>query len=132
MPACKKLVRCGVTSRVSWFDMPVRDLDRAIDFYRVVLDCEITVEKATSGSIGVIAHSDGEIAGSLFKKEGYLPSPQGILVYLNVNGRLEEAVQQVRRMGGHVLREAHAISPWGYRAIVLDCEGNRVALHSYH
>jgi len=101
-------------------------------FYSAVLDCRITQEKATSGTIGVIEHSDGEIAGALFCKEGYPPSAQGVLVYLNVNGRLAAAVNKVREYGGHILREVHAISPWGYRALVLDSEGNRIALHSYH
>lgn len=121
-----------MSSRVSWFDMPVEDLERAIAFYSAVLDCEIMREDATSGTIGVISHMDGEIAGSLFKKEGYPPSAQGALIYLNVNGRLANAVLQVKEKGGHILREVHAISPWGYRALVLDSEGNRIALHSYH
>ena len=119
-------------SQVSWFDIPVQDLDRAIRFYSAVLDCRISHERATSGLIGVIEHSDGDIAGALFCKEGYAPSAQGVLLYLNVNGRLAEAVARVRQHQGHVLREVHAISPWGYRALVLDSEGNRIALHSYH
>ncbi len=121
-----------MSDRVSWFDMPVADLDRAISFYSAVLDCEISREEATSGEIGVISHADGEIAGCLFRKEGYPPSAEGALIYMNVNGRLPQVLDLVRTHGGEVLRDYHAISPWGYRAIILDSEGNRVALHSFY
>jgi predicted enzyme related to lactoylglutathione lyase len=121
-----------MSNRVSWFDMPVVELERACEFYAAVLDCDIHRDQATSGEIGVISHADGEIAGALFCKAGYPPSAEGALVYLNVSGRLHDAVAAVRVHGGEVLRDVHAISPWGYRALVLDSEGNRVALHSYY
>jgi len=54
----------------------------------------------------------------------------GILVYMNVNGRLRDAVAQVTAHGGKVLQDTHAIGPHGFRAIVRDSEGNRIALHS--
>ena len=64
------------------------------------------------------------------------PNPQevtgtaGVLVYMNVNGRIRNAVSQVEALGGKVLEPTHAIGPHGFRAIVLDSEGNRIALHS--
>ena len=56
--------------------------------------------------------------------------PRGLLVYLNVDGRIADAERAVAAGGGQVLKATHAIGPHGYRAIVLDSEGNRVALHS--
>ena len=32
--------------------------------------------------------------------------------------------------GGKILKTRHSIGPHGFRAIVLDSEGNRIALHS--
>jgi predicted enzyme related to lactoylglutathione lyase len=49
---------------------------------------------------------------------------------LNTDGRLEEVLNAVEKHGGKVLAEAHSIAPFGFRAIVLDSEGNRIALHS--
>ena len=54
----------------------------------------------------------------------------GILVYMNVEGRIRDAVAQVEKLGGKVLEPTHPIGPHGFRAIVLDSEGNRIALHS--
>ena len=32
--------------------------------------------------------------------------------------------------GGEVMQPKHQIGPYGYRAVVIDSEGNRIALHS--
>jgi predicted enzyme related to lactoylglutathione lyase len=52
------------------------------------------------------------------------------MIYLNANGRLDEAVAAVPANAGSVIEAKHAIGPFGFRAIVIDSEGNRVALHS--
>lgn len=50
---------------------------------------------------------------------------------LNLNdGRIRNAVARVTALGGKVLEPAHAIGPHEFRAVVLDSEGNRIALHS--
>ena len=49
---------------------------------------------------------------------------------MNVEGRMRDAVAQVQRHGGKVLKAPESIGPHGFRAIVLDSEGNRIALHS--
>jgi hypothetical protein len=41
-----------------------------------------------------------------------------------------DAVQQAERHGGKVLQPPHAIGPHGFRAVILDSDGNRLALHS--
>jgi predicted enzyme related to lactoylglutathione lyase len=60
----------------------------------------------------------------------HAPSTQGPLIYLNCAGRLEAAETAVVPNGGKVLEPGHQIGPYGHRAVVLDSEGNRVALHS--
>ena len=57
-------------------------------------------------------------------------STGGPLLYLNANGRLDQAVAAAAANGGKVVEPKHQIGPHGYRAIVLDSEGNRIALHS--
>jgi predicted enzyme related to lactoylglutathione lyase len=53
-----------------------------------------------------------------------------MLVYLNAQGRLDEAVAAVVANGGKVIQPKHPIGPHGFRAIIHDSEGNRIALHS--
>jgi predicted enzyme related to lactoylglutathione lyase len=52
------------------------------------------------------------------------------MIYLNANGRLDDALAKVDANGGKVIQPKHQIGPFGFRAIVLDSEGNRIALHS--
>jgi len=42
----------------------------------------------------------------------------------------EPALLAVGTNGGKILIPKHPIGPYGFRAVVLDSEGNRVALHS--
>ena len=53
-----------------------------------------------------------------------------MLLYFNCEGRLDEAIAVVEPNGGKVLEQKHQIGPYGFRAVVLDSEGNRIALHS--
>ena len=118
-----------MTHKVVWFDVPVLDLDRAVRFYAAVLQTEVKRDSPDM-PIGVLAHAEGEVAGCLFRADDERPSERGPLLYFNVDGRLEEAVAAAVEQGGRVLKPPHAIGPFGHRAIVLDSEGNRIALHS--
>jgi predicted enzyme related to lactoylglutathione lyase len=117
--------------QVVWFDIPVRDIDRAVRFYSAVLGTTIKKEQAGPGAaIAVLPHSEGAIGGSLVQNMDAKPSDSGPLLYLNTNGRLDEALLAVEKHGGRVLAEKHSIAPFGFRAVVIDSEGNRIALHS--
>lgn len=115
-------------NRAVWFDIPVANLDRAANFYAAVLGVRVDKEESDNFSFCVIEHKDGN-GGCLVKSPDEVTAV-GVLLYLNVNGRIRDAVRQVRSHGGGLVEDVHSISPHGYRAIVLDSEGNRVALHS--
>ncbi len=81
-------------------------------------------------SIGLLPGAESDVSGCLFTKAEDGPSDRGVLVYLNAQGRLDEAVAAVESNGGKVLQPKHQIGPHGFRAVILDSEGNRLALHS--
>lgn len=116
-------------NRLVWFDIPVADLERAAAFYRAVLGIGVHIEKSPGYAIGVLEHRDGN-GGCLVPKAGEITSTGGILVYLNADGRIREAVRQVESLGGRVVEPPQSIGPHGFRAIVIDSEGNRIALHA--
>ncbi len=116
-----------MTNRIVWFDVPASDLERAINFYSKVLDVEI---KEEFPGVAVMSHDQDEISGCIFKSEEIQPSDQGALLYFNVNGRLDEAVSAVVACGGTIKEPRHPIGEFGHRALVIDSEGNRIALHS--
>ncbi len=115
---------------ICWTDIPVTDLDRSIRFYSAVLGAEVKKESAGPMQFGLLPHAQTNVSGCLVKADDNKPSQQGPLVYLSVEGRLDDAMMQVGKQGGKVLKEKHQIGPHGFRAIILDSEGNRVALHS--
>lgn len=116
-------------NRVVWCDIPVADLDRAAAFYRAVL--AITVDKMEFGDTAfcLLEHDKGN-GGCLVPHAGYTGCANGPLVYMNVDGRIRDAVAQVETLGGKIIEPVHPIGPHGVRTIVLDSEGNRIALHS--
>jgi predicted enzyme related to lactoylglutathione lyase len=119
-----------MANQVVWLDIPVLDLDRAIRFYSAVLGAPVKKEEHPGMAMGILPHAEHEVSGCLFKSEGEKPADHGPLVYFNAQGRLDQAVAAVEANGGKVLKPKHAIGPYGFRAVILDSEGNRVALHS--
>lgn len=119
-----------MANQVVWVDIPVVDLDRAIRFYTAVLGGEVAKEEFPGMAIGVLPHEGSDVGGCLVKNEEDKPSAHGPLLYLNADGRLDQAIAAVVPNGGKVVTPKHSIGPYGSRAIVLDSEGNRVALHS--
>lgn len=119
-----------MANQIVWCDIPVVDLERAIKFYSVILGAEVKKQEFSGTAIGILPHNDGEVGGCLIASDTEKPSDKGVMVYLNTNGRLDDAVASVAPNGGQVLQAKHPIGPFGFRAIILDSEGNRVALHS--
>ena len=116
-------------NRLVWFDIPVADLERATAFYRGVLGVGVHVETTPGYSFAVLEHKDGN-GGCLVPKAGEISANAGILVYLNVNGRMRDAVRHVETLGGRIVEPPRSMGPHGFRAIVVDSEGNRIALHA--
>jgi predicted enzyme related to lactoylglutathione lyase len=118
-----------------WTDIPVVDLNRAIRFYSAVLGAEVPRMSENGVDYGLLPHEeqnssgclcvDGDSAGTKNK-----PSQNGPLIYLLVEGRLNEAVKAAKSNGGKVLQARQQIGAHGFRAVILDSEGNRIALHS--
>ena len=80
--------------------------------------------------MAVLPYAEGSVGGSLIQSLDAKPSDTGPLLYLNAQGRIDEVLRTVAIFGGKVIAEKHSIAPFGYRAIILDSEGNRIALHS--
>jgi len=114
-----------------WVDIPVADLDRALAFYSAVLGEAVTREGGPGFSFGLFPHEMQSVGGCLYAPDGdNAPSLKGPLVYINAEGRLAAAFEAVSAHGGKVEQAPHQIGPHGWRAIVIDSEGNRIALHA--
>ena len=113
-----------------WIDIPVTDLDRAIDFYSAVLSAPVQKISEHGFVFGLLPHTEDNVSGCLSVMSDRKPSQDGPLVYLNVEGRLDLALEEVKKQGTTVLKGKEQIGPYGHRAIILDSEGNAIALYS--
>jgi uncharacterized protein len=116
-------------NRAVWFDIPVADLDRAAAFYRAVLGIAVQKHEFDGFSFCVLDHQDGN-GGCLVQGAQEVTGTSGILLYMNAEGRIRDALSHVEAQGGRVVEPCKSIGPHGFRAVVLDSEGNRIALHS--
>ena len=121
-------------SAISWFEIPVTDFNRAKKFYTKVLGIGITDHPMPDPTMeyGVFDYKpekDG-IGGAIFKGEGQNPSMEGATVYLNGGNDLSLPLSRVERAGGKVLTPKTDIGEHGFMALLVDTEGNKVALHS--
>ncbi len=119
----------SVYNRIVWCDIPVADLDRAATFYRAVLGIKVERMEFDGQAFCILEHDQGN-GGCLVADPARAGTTSGPLIYLNVDRRLREATANVEEQGGSVEEPPHPIGPHGFRAIVIDSEGNRVALHS--
>ena|SRR5271170_2085240 len=119
-----------MANQIVWCDIPVKDLDRSIKFYSAVLGQTVSKETYGPMSIGLLPHVDKGVGGCLTVMDDAQPSANGPLIYLNCDGRLDDAGAAVEKNGGKILKPKHQIGPYGSRTLILDSEGNRIALHS--
>ena len=92
---------------VNWFEIPVSDMDRAVAFYEAMLG--ITMERMTAGtSVAVFPHDEGGVGGAL-SLDGREPSSSGSLVYLEVDGPLQDALDRVAGAGGEVVKNTETL-----------------------
>ena len=73
------------------------------------------------------------ISGSLVQHEEYIPSAtDGTLVYFNSqSGDIDHELSRVEEAGGTIIKPKVLISnEVGYMAVIVDTEGNRIALYN--
>jgi predicted enzyme related to lactoylglutathione lyase len=115
---------------VIYFEIPVNDMDRAIEFYSAVFDFTFEKNIIDHNEMAFFPFEDGArgITGALAKGEIYIPTLQGILIYFSTND-IDLMLEKVITYGGEILYPKTSNGELGYVAEFKDCEGNRIALH---
>ena len=114
-----------------WFEIPVRDLERAMRFYRAAFGYDLQEQQMGPGRMAGFPMYPGNpgASGTLILDEGYVPSHHGTLVYISVDD-IEGTLAKIVQAGGKTLLPKLSIGEHGAVAHFEDSEGNRVALHS--
>ena len=124
-----------MSNAINWFEIPTRDMDKAIRFYEAMLG--VSLQRETFGGVphGVFPADKGDqksVHGALVTetptKRG--PGAGGVVIYLNAPNGVPDAVEKATKAGGAVLLPTTAIGPHGWIAVVRDLDGNEVGLHA--
>jgi predicted enzyme related to lactoylglutathione lyase len=120
------------TDAISWFEIPVRDLERAQRFYENVLDRKLKRETMGEEQLAIFPAAEGRAQGCInIGPNPVAPSSSGTRVYLDVSPSIDAALSRVADAGGKVVTRKTALPPGlGFWAHVSDTEGNVVGLHA--
>ncbi len=119
-----------MANAINWFEIPALDIKRAINFYNTIFDIElVSMEGGDGFPMGMFPVEDG-VSGAVIAGEGYTPSAQGSIVYLNGGDDLNTVLDRVVAAGGQVELAKMDIGENGFVAFFKDTEGNKVGLHS--
>lgn len=120
---------------LNWFEIPVSDFERAKKFYETIFNYQMPENIMGYVRMGFFLYDfqNGKIGGAICQSDMHKPSQEGSLIYLNCQPDLKIVLDKVINAGGKILQEKKKISAeqeLGYTAIIIDTEGNKVALHS--
>ncbi len=120
------------TDAINWFEIPVRDLDRAQRFYETVLDRKLARETMGEERLAIFPAAQGRTQGCInIGPQPVAPSTSGTRVYLDASPSIDAALSRVADAGGKVVVRKTALpSGMGYWAHMSDTEGNIVGLHA--
>lgn len=122
-------------SAISWFEIPATDLGRATKFYEAIFDVSLIPMDTPNIKMRMFPVEDPmtDIGGAVVNSGGFhTPSAtDGPLIYLNGNPDVQTVLDKVEKAGGKILLQKTEISPeYGFMAVIIDTEGNRIGLHS--
>ena len=120
-----------MTNAINWFEIPVKDFDRAKKFYETLYGAEIFEMPFPGGRYGMLpCDMQNGVGGGIAQGEGFEPSEKGTVVYLNGGEDLNIPLAKVEAAGGKIIMPRTSIGENGFMAHFMDTEGNHVALHS--
>lgn len=114
-----------------WFEIPVRDMGRAVNFYDDVLGTALQPEPHGGMELAVFPFDpEHHVTGALMKLAHCEPSMHGSTVYLSVND-VAQTLARIQTAGGMVIVPRTELPDGrGAFAQFRDSEGNRVGLWS--
>lgn len=119
---------------ISWFEIPASDLGRAQAFYEAIFQVKLHPLDMPNIRMRMFPIDDLMGVGGAVVDSGGFHKPSatdGPLIYLNGNPDLQLVLDRVIPAGGKIMVPKTEISPeYGYMAVIIDTEGNRIGLHS--
>lgn len=118
------------TNAITWFEIPVSDIDRARGFYEDLLSSKL-IPYPGGDPCFIFPTKESGVAGCIVQRPGMKPAADGTIIFLNADGQLNAAVERATSAGSKVLVPRTQIpGGFGFFAVITDSESNHVGLHS--
>ncbi|HEY0855582.1 MAG TPA: VOC family protein [Albitalea sp.] len=117
---------------INWFEIPVRDMQRAQAFYEKLLAAPLRREEMGPETLAIFSADEAGVSGCLVAGADVPPpAANGSLVYLNAAPSLDAVLARVEAAGGRISTPKTQLpGDMGVFAHITDTEGNRVGLHA--
>jgi predicted enzyme related to lactoylglutathione lyase len=124
----------ALPNAISWFEIPATDISRAQKFYETIMGVQLSALDLDNIKMRLFpTENPMGVGGSICDSGGFHKpsSTDGPLIYLNGNPDVQLILDKVEGAGGKILVPKTEISPaFGFMAVIIDTEGNRIAFHS--
>lgn len=121
---------------VGWFEIPVEDMNRAVEFYNKLFGWTIEAKPFGEDQMAMFPIDFEKdlpgAGGCLFKGKETQPGSSGVMVYFtSPSGDCANELATLKEMNAKILSEKYEI-PDGHGFMIMceDSEGNRIAIHS--
>jgi uncharacterized protein len=144
--AARRQEETTMDNLIVWADIPVTDIDRAVEFYSAVLQRPF-MRMPGMESVAIPApdqqpgQSDGgaqpegpmAVAFDLVQTDTMKPSFDGCAIYLNAEEDPEAMLQRAAAAGGEIVSPLQDMGEMvGWIGFFKDTEGNRIGVHKSH
>lgn len=114
---------------VTYFEIPVLDMDRAVDFYSKTFGVTFEKQNIDGNEMALFPYeiAGGGATGALAKGGSYQPSLKGTRVYFSTTD-IDSTLNKAIGAGGKLVYPKTDTGDYGFVAEFEDSEGNCIAL----
>ena len=117
---------------INWFEIPTRDMDKAVTFYEKALGVTLSREVFGDEPHAVFPYEKGAnvVTGALVTAKRLTPGTTGVLIYLDAPDGVKACLARAKAAGAKELAPHMAIGEHGFISVIADLDGNQIGLHS--
>ncbi len=115
-------------SALTWFEIPVKNIEHAKVFYEAVFQCELSGSLINQFKLAIFPAK--EVSGALIEEADYTAPERSTIVYLNIPDTIEAVLERVVQNGGKIDKPRTYIhEEVGWSATFRDLDGNLIGLY---
>ncbi len=116
------------TSPIAWFEIVVKDFERAVAFYEAAFDVQLHKEQCGSSQMAIFPYQEGFPGGGLVEgNETQSTGAGGSIIYLTADA-IGRMLARIEKQGGTTIMPCTHIGENGYIASFCDSEANIIGL----